>query len=207
MQASLGSTGTYVDVRTLDGEVDRILLDDPLPWPLVWSSHLVDDDVMVLVQFNGGATNASGELVWTTLASNILARQEYFIWRPDVTHQTANGLWRVIAADDPSLVDASTQPFIVSSPGIGFRGRPYRVFGLMRFDWEGGIPGINYRIEYSDDFGETWQVWETKYNGPASINMSQFSIAVPQAWYTFEDRTSYQNRQRWYRISREAEGD
>ncbi len=207
IQASLGSTSTYFDVRTLDGEVDRILLDDPLPWPLVWSSHLVGDDVMVLVQFNGGATNASGELVWTTLASNILARQEYFIWRPDVTHQTANGIWRVIAEEDPALVDASTQPFIVSSPGIGFRGRPYRVFGLMRFDWEGGIPGINYRIEYSDDFGETWQVWETKYNGPAQINMSQFSIAVPQAWYTFEDRTSYQNRQRWYRISRESEGD
>jgi hypothetical protein len=113
----------------------------------------------------------------------------------------------VIAATNADLAATSSNSFAIASPAVGFRGRPYKVFGLMRFDWEGGIPGINYRIEYSDDFGETWQVWETKYNGPAPINMSQFSIAVPQAWYTFEDRTSYQNRQRWYRISREPEGD
>ena len=113
----------------------------------------------------------------------------------------------MIAADDPSLVDTSTHRFSVASPAVGFRGRPYKVFGLIRFDWEGGIPGVNYRIEYSDDFGANWQVWPAKYNGPAPINMSQFSIAGPQAWYTFEDRTSYQTRQRGYRISKESEGD
>lgn len=204
VQASQGSTNLYLDIRTLNGEVSQINIGDL--WPLVWSAHLVDDDVEVLVQFNGGATNEFGELIWTTL-TNVYANQEYYIWRTDLSHQTAAGIWRVIAATNADLAATSSNSFAIASPAVGFRGRPYKVFGLMRFDWEGGIPGINYRIEYSDDFGETWQVWETKYNGPAPINMSQFSIAVPQAWYTFEDRTSYQNRQRWYRISREPEGD
>jgi hypothetical protein len=188
----------------VDGEVSKINIGDL--WPLVWSAHLVDDATEVLVQFNGGATNEFGELVWTTL-TNVLANREYYVWRTDLSHQTAGGIWRVIAADDPSLVDTSTHRFSVASPAVGFRGRPYKAFGLIRFDWVGGIPGVNYRIEYSDDFGHNWQVWPAKYNGPAPINMSQFSIAVPQAWYTFEDRTSYQTRQRWYRISKESEGD
>lgn len=201
-QASQGSTNRNVDLRTLDGEVSRINIGDQ--WPLVWSSHLVDDGVTVLVQFNGGATNEFGDLVWTTLTT-VPANREYFVWQVDITHQTAAGLWRVIATNEPGLVDTSTHPFEVSSPEVGFRGRPYKKYGLVRFDWEGGIPGINYRIEYSDDFGQTWQVWEAKYNGPAPINMSQFSIPIPQAWYTFEDRTSYQQRQRWYRIGRAEE--
>lgn len=201
-QASQGSTNRMIDLRTLDGEVSRINIGDQ--WPLVWSSHLLDNGVSVLVQFNGGATNEFGDLVWTTL-STVPANREYVVWQVDITHQTAGGIWRVIATNEPGLVDTSTHPFEVSSPQIGFRGRPYKKYGLVRFDWEGGIPGINYRIEYSDDFGQTWQVWEAKYNGPAPINMSQFSIPVPQAWYTFEDRTSYQQRQRWYRIGREEE--
>ena len=200
-QASQGNTDRYMAVRTVDGEVIKLLIGER--WPLVWESHL-DEDIEVLVQFSGGATNEFGELIWTTL-TNTTARQEYFIWQVEIAHQTANGLWRVVAKDDEDLAGTSSKKFQVASPSLGFISRPYRAFGLMRFDWEGGIPGVTYLIEYSDDFGETWQIWPKKYNGPAPMNMSRFNILVPQKSYTFEDRTSYQQRQRWYRISREVE--
>ena len=200
-QASQGNTNRYMAVRTVDGEVIKLLIGER--WPLIWESHL-DEDIEVLVQFSGGATNEYGELIWTTL-TNTMARQEYFIWQVEIAHQTANGLWRVVAKDDEDLAGTSSKKFQVASPSLGFISRPYRAFGLMRFDWEGGIPGVTYLIEYSDDFGETWQIWPKKYNGPAPMNMSRFNILVPQKSYTFEDRTSYQQRQRWYRISREVE--
>ena len=72
----------------------------------------------------------------------------------------------------------------------------------MRFDWEGGLQGRRYEIRYSDDFGKTWLLWDPKYNGPATINKSNFVIPVggSKLSYTFEDRTSYLRRTRWYRI-------
>jgi hypothetical protein len=72
----------------------------------------------------------------------------------------------------------------------------------MRFNWIGGVQGLRYHIEYSDDFGQTWQIWEEKYNGPAPINRSNFVIPPggSQTSYTFEDRTSYSKRTRWYRM-------
>ena len=67
---------------------------------------------------------------------------------------------------------------------------------------EGGLGGLRYRIEYSDDFGQTWNTWEEKYNGPAFINKSNFVIPAGETklTYTFEDRTSYLRRTRMYRI-------
>ncbi len=57
-------------------------------------------------------------------------------------------------------------------------------------------------VEYSDDFGVTWNQWEEKYNGPAPINQNNFVIppGESQLIYTFEDRTSYLHRTRWYRM-------
>ena len=66
---------------------------------------------------------------------------------------------------------------------------------------------MRYSIEYSDDFGQTWVTWEEKYNGPAPINRSNFVIPSGEAQlrYTFEDRTAYMRRTRWYRIKEFAE--
>jgi hypothetical protein len=67
------------------------------------------------------------------------------------------------------------------------------------------VQGLRYRFEYSDDFGVTWNQWPEKYNGPAPINRSNFIIPTGEAQllYTFEDRTSYLRRTRWYRMVKE----
>jgi len=200
LQASKGSTITNFEIRTLNGEVTALKISDPL-WPLVWSAHLVGTSEWVLVQFSG-----DGGANWITL-TNAPAYQEYFVWQIGVSHLTSDGRWRVIGVDDTNLVAASTNAFEVRLAELGFRGRPYPVSGLMRFDWEGGVAGKRYVIRYSDDFGVTWKDWDSKYNGPASINKSNFIIPAggTAISYTFEDRTSYLRRQRWYRLFEFAE--
>ncbi len=195
VQASQGSTNIFFEVRTLNEPGLRVSQSDQV-WPLVWSAHLVDGAEWVQVQFSG-----DGGMSWTTL-TNVSAYTEYYIWQATVAFQTAQGRWRVIGVTNTNLVDMNENDFLVQYRDLGILTRPYAVSGLMRFEWEGGIQGRRYEIRYSDDFGQTWHLWEPKYNGPAPINKSNFVIPVggSQLSYTFEDRTSYLRRTRWYRI-------
>ena len=108
----------------------------------------------------------------------------------------------MIGVNDPTVLQESDNLFRVRFKEFERILKAYSVDGLLRFDWEGGIPGRRYIIEYSDDFGETWNTWDPKYNGPAFINKSNFIIPTGQSQlsYTFEDRTSYLRKTRWYRM-------
>ncbi|MGB4046912.1 MAG: right-handed parallel beta-helix repeat-containing protein [Kiritimatiellia bacterium] len=195
LQASKGSQDTYYEIRSLD-EPDLVIEQSDLVWPLVWSAHEVASDEWVLVQFS-----ADGGQHWTTL-TNAPAYLEYYIWQINIQHQTTAGRWRVIGVNDPTVLQESDNLFRVRFKEFERILKAYSVDGLLRFDWEGGIPGRRYIIEYSDDFGETWNTWDPKYNGPAFINKSNFIIPTGQSQlsYTFEDRTSYLRKTRWYRM-------
>lgn len=199
-QASKGSTNVSLEARTLNGPGIRVAQSDQI-WPMVWSAHLLDCSELVNVQFSGGETNADGSLKWIDLATDLSACEEYYVWQATIDFSTAEGLWRVISATDTNLTDQCDNTFIVQYVDLLLKA-PYRVSGLVRFDWQGGIQGIRYEIRYSDDFGKTWNLWEEKYNGPAPINKSNFVIPIggSQLTYTFEDRTSYLRRTRWYTI-------
>ena len=164
-------------------------------WPWVWSAHLLDTNEMVSVQWSGDC----GE-TWTTL-TNVNAYQEYYIWRAGIEYQTAGGRWRVISQSNTNIVDMSDTCFLVRWLPPAYL-KVYPSSGRIRFDWQGGVQGRRYVVEYSDDFGQTWVTWDEKYNGPAQINRSNFVIPSggSQLKYTFEDRTSYLRRTRWYRI-------
>lgn len=194
-QASQGSTNIGYEIRTLNEEGFEIRQEeDGLIWPLVWSAHLLDPAEMVYIQLSiDGGSN------WNTLATQN-AYSEYYIWQADAQNQTENGLWRVIGVNPPYHVGASTNEFKWRLGGLEIFRRPYAVFGLMRFDWRGGVGGYRYRVEYSDDFGKTWNQWPAKYNGPAVINRTDFTLSSSELFYTFEDRTSYLKPTRWYRI-------
>ncbi len=194
-QASLSSTNVYLEARTMN-EFGFSVTSNDQTWVWAWFAHLVDTNETVAVQFSGDC----GE-TWTTL-TNVSAYQEYYVWRASPEFQTAGGSWRVIGNTFTDVWDANDYCFLIRYRDLGILTRPYPISGLMRFEWEGGIQGRRYEIRYSDDFGQTWQLWEEKYNGPARINKSNFVIPVggSQLSYTFEDRTSYLHRQRWYRI-------
>ena len=194
-QASLSATNVYFEARTMN-EAGFMVTSNDQTWVWAWFAHLVDSNETVAVQFSGDC----GE-TWTTV-TNVNAYDEYYVWRASPEFQTAGGSWRVIGNTLTNLWDANDYCFLIRYRDLGISSRPYPVSGLMRFEWEGGIQGRRYEIRYSDDFGKTWQLWEEKYNGPARINKSNFTIPVggSQLSYTFEDRTSYLHRQRWYRI-------
>ena len=195
VQASQGSTNIFFDCRTLNESGIIITQEDPV-WPLIWSAHLIDGFEWVLVQFSGD----DGE-TWITL-TNTSAYTEYFVWRASAEYQTALGRWRVIGTTPPEYSATNANPFRVRFFNFAITTSPRPVNGLMRFNWIGGVQGLRYHVEYSDDFGQTWQIWEEKYNGPAPINRSNFVIPPggSQTSYTFEDRTSYSKRTRWYRM-------
>ncbi|HOU22597.1 MAG TPA: hypothetical protein PKX16_10305, partial [Kiritimatiellia bacterium] len=127
------------------------------------------------------------------------AYTEFYLWTAADNFQTVEGRWRVIGA---SGGDTNCCIFEVRFTKFGIVTAPQPVNGLQRFDWRGGVQGLRYLVEYSDDFGQTWKTWDEKYNGPAPINRSNFIIPVggSQSRYTFEDRTSYMRRTRWYRM-------
>ncbi len=201
IQASQGSTNVSYDVRTLN-ETNLIIAQSDKVWPLVWSAHLLDEAQRVLVQFSGD--NGS---TWITL-TNTSAYTEYYIWTAGVSYLTAEGRWRVIDEAGGSVTNAATNahPFQVSAGEFQIL-RLYTQNGLTRMAWQGGLQGPRYVVEYSDDFGQTWNRWEAKYNGPSMMNKSDFEIPAgeSQAEYVFEDRTSYLLRTRWYRMWRITE--
>jgi len=193
-QASQGSATTNYEIRTLNE--GQIIQSTDQTWPMIWSTHLVHSNEWVLVQFS----NDGGD-TWLTL-TNVNAYQEYYIWQAQPQFQTVNGRWRVIGVNDPSLWAQNVTNFTVKYRDLAIVSSPRPTSGLMRFEWEGGVGGLRYRIEYSDDFGQTWNTWSEKYNGPAFINKSNFVIPAGETKlsYTFEDRTSYLRRTRMYRI-------
>ena len=199
VQASKGSTNIFLELRTLTNP-DQIIPKDDQVWPMIWTSHLVNTGEQVLVQFSG-----DGGATWQTL-TNVSAYTEYYIWQARAEFQTVQGRWRVISENDPLLLAESPYGtdggFDVRYFTLGITSRPYPVQGLMRFNWQGGVQGLAYRIEYSDNFGKNWYTWEPRFNGPAPINRSSFTIPVggSQTTYVFEDRTSYLHRTRWYRV-------
>ncbi|MGD9780547.1 MAG: right-handed parallel beta-helix repeat-containing protein [Kiritimatiellia bacterium] len=194
-QASMGNDSVSLEARTMN-DPGLVVSSNDQDWVWIWSAHLVDSNETVAVQFSGDCG-----LTWTTL-TNLSAYEEYYVWRASPEFQTAGGAWRVIGNTFTNLWDANDSCFMIRYRDLGILSRPYPVSGLMRFEWEGGIQGRRYEIRYSDDFGKTWILWDAKYNGPATINMSNFLIPVggSKLSYTFEDRTSYLHRQRWYRI-------
>jgi len=200
VQASKGdSVDVSYDLRTLVNPNQIIKQDDPI-WPMIWSAHGIPADEQVQVQFSG-----DGGLSWITL-TNTSAHTEYYVWQALVGFQTVKGRWRVIGVNNPLVLAESPAGddggFDVRYRDFEILTGPLPVRGLMRFDWAGGVQGLRYRIEYSDDFGQTWHPWEEIYNGPAPMNRSNFVIPVGESAlvYTFEDRTSYLRRTRWYRI-------
>lgn len=193
-QASQGNTNGYYEIRSLDAD-GLVLQGVDLNWPMIWSAHLIDGGELVRVEFSN-----DGGLTWSLLAI-VPAYQEYYLWTAGIESQTDQGRWRVVGnVVDTNLMGQSQHDFTFTPIPFGIRRSPYNAGGLMRFDWQGGLPGKRYQIRYSDDFGKTWNLWEAKYNGPAPINMSDFSLATSSTNYIFEDRTSYLKRQRWYRI-------
>ena len=191
--ASKGSTNVALGVRSMDEVGLTISSDDPV-WPLVWESHLLGTNTTVYVQWKG----ESGD--WTTLAE-AKATDEYYLWTMTTANQTSAGRWRIITADG-KVVDEADNTFEYTLEKFGFKSMPYRDHGLMRFKWKGALTGRRYVIQYTEDYGKTWQMWPTEYNGPEKIHRSNFVMqpGETQVEYIFEDITSFEKRQRWYRL-------
>ena len=189
--ASKGSTNVEFGVRTLNN--GQHVTSDDATWPLVWDTHLVDSNTTVYVQYS--ADNWANV---QTLSTN-KAYDEYYVWT--INDQTDSGLWRVIS-EDGTLLAATTKPFSYILSKFGFRRAPYMEHGLMRFQWTGGLAGKRYVIKYSDDFGQSWQLWPKAYNGPEKIHRSNFVMQPGETaeYYIFEDITSFGKPQRWYRL-------
>jgi len=197
-QASMGSTNVEFEVRTLLDPTQIIRSSDSI-WPMIWSAHLLDESERGLVQFSGNG----GDTCLTL--TNVNAYAEYYIWQVNASFQTVQGRWRIIG-------ETSTNVWAITpygdDGGFDVRLNPLEIIsqstvnGLQRFDWQGGVQGLRYQMAFSDDFGLTWHTWDPKYNGPASINRTDFYIPTGESKliYNFEDRTSYQRRTRWYTI-------
>jgi hypothetical protein len=184
------------DLRTLDDGPQTLRSADPW-WPLVWSAELLGTNKDVIVWFTSTGTNTTG---WIRLADT-KAFTEYYLWNcGDEKFLTGSGQWLITDAASNLLAISSANLIITRDP-LGISRAPYDANGLMRFDWKGGLGGQDYWILYSDDFGRSWCMWPARYNGPAKIHRSAFRLAEGEATSTFEDRTSYGHRTRWYTIT------
>lgn len=194
-QASKGSGEAYYETRSLTGgEGETIPLTMGRTYVLVWSSEGFESNKLVNVEFFNGTA-------WVTLAAGIPAWREYILFTPDQTFMTANGRWRVSSADDPSESATSGGDLSLRYSDVRiFPGTMRMVNGRMRFTWEGGIGGKEYRIVYSDDGAQTWHLWSEDENGPAFLNRNHFTLTTTQKSYVFEDRTSYGTTHRLYGI-------
>ena len=191
--ASKGSTNVALGVRSMDEAGLKISSDDPV-WPLVWESHLLGTNRTVYVQWQGEGGD------WSTL-TEAKATDEYYLWTLTTANQTSAGRWRIITADS-NVVAQAQNTFEYTLEKFGFKCAPYRDHGLMRFKWKGALTGRRYVIMYTDDYGKTWNMWPAEYNGPEKIHRSNFVMqpGETQVEYVFEDITSFEKPQRWYKI-------
>lgn len=200
VQASKSSTNMWdrYDLRTLDSDAQVLRSADP-DWPLVWSAELLgtNKNENIIVWFTSTGEDPRG---WIEL-TRCDAFSEHYLWNlADEKFLTGTGQWLITDTASNILAISSANLTITRDP-LGISKAPYDANGLMRFNWKGGLGGQNYWILYSDDFGQTWCMWPKQYNGPAKIHRSAFRLAEGEAESTFEDRTSYGHRTRWYTIT------
>jgi hypothetical protein len=198
VQASRSSTNMWADydLRTFDDGPQTLWSADPL-WPLVWSAELLGTNREVIVWFSNDGTNTAQ---WIELARTD-AFSEYYLWNiGDEKFLTGTGRW-LITDTAGNILAISSGNLTITREKLHIADGPYDANGLMRFGWRGGLGGQHYWILYSDDFGKSWKTWAAKYNGPAKIHKSDFVLAEGEAASTFEDRTSYECRTRWYTIT------
>ena len=200
VQASKSSTNMWdrYDLRTLDGAAQTLRSADP-DWPLVWSAELLgtNKNENIIVWFTSTGEDPKG---WIEL-TRCDAFSEHFLWNiADEKFLTGTGQWLITDTASNILAISSANLTITRDP-LGISRAPYDANGLMRFEWKGGLGGQHYWILYSDDFGKSWCMWPARYNGPAKIHRSNFTLSEGEATSTFEDRTSYEHRTRWYTIT------
>ena len=200
VQASKSATNMWdrYDLRTLDGEAQTLRSADP-DWPLVWSAELLgtNKNENIIVWFTSTGEDPKG---WIEL-TRCDAFSEYYLWNlADEKFLTGSGQW-LITDTASNILAISTANLTITRDPLGISRAPYDANGLMRFDWKGGLGGQHYWILYSDDFGKSWCMWPARYNGPAKIHRSNFTLSEGEATSTFEDRTSYEHRTRWYTIT------
>ena len=200
VQASKSATNMWdrYDLRTLDGAAQTLRSADP-DWPLVWSAELLgtNKNENIIVWFTSTGEDPKG---WIEL-TRCDAFSEHFLWNiADEKFLTGTGQWLITDTASNILAISSANLTITRDP-LGISRAPYDANGLMRFEWKGGLGGQHYWILYSDDFGKSWCMWPARYNGPAKIHRSNFTLSEGEATSTFEDRTSYEHRTRWYTIT------
>ena len=200
VQASKSATNMWdrYDLRTLDGAAQTLRSADP-DWPLVWSAELLgtNKNENVIVWFTSTGEDPKG---WIEL-TRCDAFSEHFLWNiADEKFLTGTGQWLITDTASNILAISSANLTITRDP-LGISRAPYDANGLMRFEWKGGLGGQHYWILYSDDFGKSWCMWPARYNGPAKIHRSNFTLSEGEAKSVFEDRTSYEHRTRWYTIT------
>ena len=198
VQASKSATNMWetYDLRSFDDGPQTLRSADP-DWPLVWSAELFGTNRDVIVWFTSTGTNKTG---WIKL-TECKAFDEYFVWNiAGEQFLTGSGRWLITDTNQNVLAISSGNLTITRDP-LGISKAPYEANGLMRFEWKGGLGGQHYWILYSDDFGKSWCMWPSRYNGPAKIHRSNFTLSEGEATAIFEDRTSYEHRTRWYTIT------
>ena len=200
VQASKSTTNMWdrYDLRTLDDTAQTLRSADP-DWPLVWSAELLgtNKNENIIVWFTSTGEDRSG---WIEL-TRCDAFSEYYLWNlADEKFLTGSGRW-LITDTASNILAISTANLTITRDPLGISKAPYDANGLMRFEWKGGLGGQHYWILYSDDFGKSWCQWPARYNGPAKIHRSNFTLSEGEATSVFEDRTSYEHRTRWYTIT------
>lgn len=195
-QASKSVALDEYDQRTLSDERQTLRQSDEL-WPLVWSAELLGTNQDVIVWFSNSGTDTNG---WIELSrTNALA--EYCLW--DITDSkflTGSGRW-LITDLEGHVLTMSDNDLTITRESLRISKAPYDAKGMMRFEWRGGLGGQHYWILYSDDGGQSWRMWDKKYNGPAKIHRSDFTLTEGETESVFEDRTSYGHKTRWYTIT------
>ena len=198
-QASKSVALEAYDQRTLSDEGQTVQLGEK--WPLVWSAELLGTNREVQVFFSNSGEDTNG---WIRLAQTD-AFAEYCVWDLDnpeasTVFLTGQGRW-LIADMDWNVLSMSDCDLAITKEKLRISKAPYDSKGMMRFEWRGGLGGQHYWILYSDDGGQTWRTWEKKYNGPAKIHRSDFTLTEGESESVFEDRTSYGHGTRWYTIT------